>query len=250
MSACYYLLSKDGGIEAERINLCTFGHGQHWEESSGLPRLLGVFARFSRSFTTGIFITLEIKVFCLSAELINSVRPPLNVLPVCPCGAELVLPGGEGGWGVIECHQLDLGLFRMGARIHWAFHWELLTLFWYPHGLIFLVRVCKLWMIGKTMEDMWHHKDIVLMKMDLWECEQWSRENRKKARQFEMHELYFENSQILKFINDHEKSLEWAIWICCFKTMKPKNIMSIRKKKKGETINCTKCEKWTKLSYL
>lgn len=92
------------------------------------------------------------------------------------------------------------------------------------------------------MEDMWHHKDIVLMKMDLWEREQWSRENRKKARQFEMHELYFENSQILKFINDHEKSLEWAVWICCFKTMKPKNLMSIGKKK-GETINCTKYEK-------
>lgn len=57
-----------------------------------------------------------------------------------------------------------------------------------------------------------------------------------------MHELSFEKSQILKFISDHEKSLEGAIWICCFKTMTPKNLKSIREKK-GETINCTEYEK-------
>lgn len=62
-----------------------------------------------------------------------------------------------------------------------------------------------------------------------------------------MHELCFENSQVLKFISDHEKSLEWAIWICCFITTTPKNLESIRKKK-GETINCTEYEKLTKLS--
>lgn len=61
MSACYYLLFKDGEIEAEKMKLCTFGHRQHWEESSGLSKLLGLFAWFSRSFTMGIFITFKLK---------------------------------------------------------------------------------------------------------------------------------------------------------------------------------------------
>lgn len=59
-------------------------------------KLLGLFALFCRSFTTCIFITLETKVFYLSAELINSVGSPLNVPPVSLCGAELVLQGEEG----------------------------------------------------------------------------------------------------------------------------------------------------------
>lgn len=82
----------------ERMTLRTFSHGQHWEENSGLTKdkLLSLFALFCRSFTTCNFITLETKVFYLSTELVNSVRSPLNVPPVCPCGAELVLQGAEG----------------------------------------------------------------------------------------------------------------------------------------------------------
>ena len=78
------------------MKLRTFCHEQHWEENSGFTKdkLLGLFALFCRGFTTCIFITLETKVFCLSAELINSVRSPLTLCAISlPVWARTSFPG-------------------------------------------------------------------------------------------------------------------------------------------------------------
>lgn len=149
----HFILFKEGGIEEERMNFHNFCHGQHWEKNSGFTKgnQLGLFALVCMSFTTWSFITWKTKVFYLSAELTNSVRSPLNAPPVCLCGAALVLQERKDPWRFTECQcQWIWDDLSLGARIHWAFQWELLTLFRCPHGLVFLMKACKLRTIGKV----------------------------------------------------------------------------------------------------